>query len=52
MGTMTASELRQKLFDLIEEHGDLPVVNENDDEIDLEYNADADPAFVVYLGGV
>lgn len=47
---MLASELRQQLFDLIEEHGDLHVVDDLDNDLDIEYNDNGtgdDPVFVM-----
>ena len=49
---MIASDLRQQLKDLIESHGDLEVVDEDNQPIDsIEYDNDSaggnEPAFVV-----
>lgn len=44
---MRASELREKLFALQREHGDLEVLNDENDEIDVEFSEDDPPAFVV-----
>jgi hypothetical protein len=45
---LRASELVDKLQDLIREHGDLEVVNDQDEEVDVEFNQDsADPVFVI-----
>ena len=44
---MKASELIRRLQALIEEHGDLNVVNVDNDEPTLDYNTYPDPAFVV-----
>ena len=43
-----ASELVERLQELILIHGDLEVVNSDDEEVDVEFNQDfADPVFVI-----
>jgi len=47
---MLASELVRRLHDLIEEHGDLQVMTDSEEELDFEYNdEDGEPAFIAVI---
>jgi hypothetical protein len=45
---MTAQDLIDRLQELIKQHGDLDVVDTNDEDVDVEFNQDdAEPVFVI-----
>jgi hypothetical protein len=44
----TAQDLIDRLQELIRQHGDLDVVDTNNEDVDVEFNQDdADPVFVI-----